>query len=352
MNDHRLDMPPARAYRRIATEEAYAPPELIQAYRRLIDGGHSDDPGFTSSWRYFLNNPSPRTQSIIAKLQDLGEERLRDMDAAGIDMQLLSLASPGIQVFDAPTASSLAISFNDALAEHIARHPDRYAGLAAIAPHDPERAARELERAVRTLGLKGAIVNSHTHDSYLDDPRCWPIFEAAQALDVPIYLHPTSPSRGLIAPLLARGLDGAIFGFAVETGMHALALIVSGVFDRFPRLKLVLGHLGEGLPFWLSRLDFMYRAGAATGRYGSWAKLERKPSDYLRQNIFVTTSGMASAPVIAFCQAQLGAERVLYAMDYPFEYVADEVHETEATACSAQQMAQLFETNARSLFKL
>lgn len=340
------------SYRRIATEEAYAPPELMNLYRELIAGGTIDDIGFTSMWGYFLNNPSPRTRSVVEKLQDLGDGRLADMDAAGIHMQILSLTAPGVQMIERGQAVSLARTFNDSLAESVARNPDRFAALATIAPQDPAEAARELERAVQTLGFKGAIINSHTNGKYLDDPDCWAIFEAAEALDVPIYLHPTSPSKGLIEPLLARGLDGAIYGFAVDTGMHVLALIVAGVFDRFPKLKLVIGHLGEALPFWLWRLDFMHRGGLASGRYATWAKLERRPSDYLRENIYVTTSGMPTPPVIEFCQRQLGMDRVMYAMDYPYQSDPAEVAETEQIDCTAEELAMLFEGNARRVFKL
>jgi 2,3-dihydroxybenzoate decarboxylase len=341
-----------RNYRRIATEEAYAPPELIRLYGQLIADGAVDDIGFTSMWGYFLNNPTPRTRSVVEKLQDLGEGRLADMDRAGVDMQILALTAPGVQMLDRSRAVALAYRFNDELAESVARHPDRYAALATIAPQDPAEAAKELERAVGRLGFKGAIVNSHTNGAYLDDPASWAIFEAAEALDVPVYLHPSSPSKGLIEPLLARGLDGAIYGFAVEAGMHVLALIVAGVFDRFPKLKLVVGHLGEALPFWLWRLDFMHRGGLASGRYPNWAKLERRPSDYLRENIYVTTSGMPTPPVIEFCQRQLGMDRVMYAMDYPYQSDPAEVAETEKLDCTAEELAMLFEGNARKVFKL
>ncbi len=159
------------------------------------------------------------------------------MDDTGIDMQILSLTSPGVQVFDAATANALARDANDELAAAIASHPDRYAGLAAAAPQDPAAAAKEIERGVRKLGLRGVILNSHTQGEYLDDPKFWPIFEACEALDVPIYLHPNSPPKAMIAPFLEAGLDGAIYGFGVETGLHLLRIIVAGVFDRFPELQ-------------------------------------------------------------------------------------------------------------------
>src|SRR3954470_1180276 len=227
----------------------------------------------------------------IERLRNIASRRIADMDATGISMQILSLTSPGVQVFDAATAVSLARDSNDQLAAAIAKYPTRLAGLAAGAPQNPREAARELERGVRTLGLKGAILNSHTLGEYLDDPKFWDIFAAAEALDVPVYLHPNSPSAGLIQPLLQRGLGGALYGFGVDTGMHLLAIITSGVFDRFPKLKLVVGHLGEALPFWMFRLDFMHRATVNSKRYPVVKPLKRQVSDYLRENVYVTSSG-------------------------------------------------------------
>jgi 2,3-dihydroxybenzoate decarboxylase len=274
------------------------------------------------------------------------------MDAAGISRQVLSLTSPGVQVFDATTATALARTSNDQLAEAIRRHPDRFSGLAAVAPQDPGGAAKELERGVQTLGLKGAIINSHTLGEYLDDPRFWDIFAAAEALDVPIYLHPNTPSRGLIAPLLERGLDGAIYGFGVETGMHLLAIITSGAFDRFPRLQIVVGHLGEALPFWLFRIDYMHRASVLAQRYERMQPLKRKPSDYMRENVYVTTSGMAWEPAILFCQSVLGMDRVLYAMDYPYQFVIDEVTASDNLPLNDSDKKKFFQLNAERVFSL
>jgi 2,3-dihydroxybenzoate decarboxylase len=256
---------------------------------------------------------------------DLGERRLADMDAAGIDMQLLLLTSPGVQIFDADTAVPLAAESNDQVAEAVRRHPDRFAALAAIAPQAPTAAARELERCVKQLGLKGAVINSHTRGEFLNDRKFWPIFETAEALGVPVYIHPNTPPRDMIGPLLERGLDGAIYGFAVECGMHILTIITSGVFDRFPKLQVVVGHLGEGLPFWLFRLDFMHRAQVLSKRYECLKPLKKKVSDYLRENVYFTTSGMAWEPAIMFTRSVVGADRVLSAMDYPYQYVVDEV---------------------------
>ncbi len=337
-------------YLRIATEEAWAPPELFEAYRKLLEAGSYNDPGFESLMGFYLRNPS--VAPVTERMQSLGERRLADMDATGIAMQILSLTAPGVQVFDADTAAALARSSNDQVAEAVRRHPNRFAALAAVAPQNAPEAAKELERGVRTLGLKGAIVNSHTRGEYLDDPKYWDIFATAEALDVPVYLHPTTPSPAMIQPFLDRGLDSAIFGFAVETALHMLRIVVAGVFDRFPKLRMVLGHLGEGLPYWFFRLDFMHRRMVSGGRYPNVQKLERPLSDYLKHNVWVTTSGMAWEPPILYAQQVLGVDRVLYAMDYPYQFVPEEVRVTDDLPISDADKKKLYQTNAEQLFAL
>jgi len=339
------------SYQRIATEEAFATSEQLRLYRRMLTDGSIHDPGFLSLWGFYLQSPSERATQIIERLQNIDSRRIADMDATGISMQILSLTSPGVQVFDAATAVSFARDSNDQLAAAIAKYPTRLAGLAAVAPQNPAEAARELERGVRGLGLKGAILNSHTLGEYLDDPKFWDIFAAAEALDVPVYLHPNSPSAGLIQPLLQRGLDGALYGFGVDTGMHLLAIITSGVFDRFPKLKLVVGHLGEALPFWLFRLDYMHRATVASKRYAFMKPLQRQVSDYLRENVYVTSSGMAWAPAIQFCQQVLGVDRVMYAMDYPYQFEASEVLAMDSVGTAADRNS-FYALNARKVFGL
>jgi 2,3-dihydroxybenzoate decarboxylase len=339
-------------FKRIATEEAFATKDLVRAYREVLARKSSDDIGFVSLMGYYLTNPSERTRLVSERLQDLGQRRLDDMDSTGIAVQILSLTSPGVQIFDAATGVALARATNDELAAAVAANPTRFAGLAAIAPQDPQEAAKELERGVRTLGLKGAIVNSHTHGEYLDDAKFWDIFAAAEALDVPVYIHPNTPSNDMIKPFMARGLDGAVFGFAVETALHALRLVVSGVFDRFPRLRIVLGHLGEGLPYWLSRIDFMHGGSVRSGRYASQPKLERKASDYLKENFFYTTSGMAWTPPIRYVQDVMGMDRLMYAMDYPYQFVPEEVNVTDELPIGYENLKTFYQTNAERVFKL
>jgi 2,3-dihydroxybenzoate decarboxylase len=339
-------------FKRIATEEAFATKDLITAYRDLLARKATDDIGFNSLMGYYLTNPSERTRAVAERLQDLGARRIGDMDSTGIDFQILSLTSPGVQIFDAATGTALARATNDELAAAIAANPTRFAGLAAVAPQNPAAAAKELERGVSQLSLKGAIVNSHTHGEYLDDEKFWEIFAAAEALDVPVYIHPNTPSNDMIKPFMARGLDGAVFGFAVETGLHALRLVVSGVFDRFPRLKIVLGHLGEGLPYWLFRIDFMHGASVRSGRYASQPKLERKASDYLKENFYYTTSGMAWTPPIRYVQDVMGMDRLMYAMDYPYQFVPEEVSVTDELPIGREDHKAFYQTNAERVFKL
>ena len=343
---------PPRAYKRIATEEGWATPELMKMYVKIVETRSINDPGFYSLWGFFGKSQSPRALDLFARVQDMGARRLSDMDATGIDMQLLLLTSPGVQVFDPATATALAISTNDQLAATIAQHPSRFAGLAAVAPHAPQGAAKELERAVTQLGLKGIVINSHTQGEYLDDEKFWDIFAAAEALDVPVYIHPNTPSPQMVEPFLSRGLAEAIYGFAAETGLHVMRLIVSGVFDRFPKLKIVIGHLGEGLPFWLYRMDFMHAGIVRANRCEGAKPLQKKPSDYLRENFYYTTSGMPWEPSITFVQQQMGYDRVMYAMDYPYQYVAEEVTAMDNLPLTAEQKKMFFQTNAERIFKL
>ncbi|MCC6202463.1 MAG: amidohydrolase [Gammaproteobacteria bacterium] len=342
--DEYAQRPGPAPYRRIATEEAWMTPELFHAYRELLARRPADEPGFISMWGRFIDLGGV----LLDRLLDVDAMRIADMDAAGIDVQLLLLTAPGVQVFAADTAIALAADSNDQLAAAIRRHPTRLAGLAAIAPQDPVAAARELERAVTRLGLKGAVINSHTKGEYLDDPRFWVIFEAAEALDVPIYIHPRTPAPAMLQPFLQRGMDRALMGFGVEVALHTLAIITSGAFDRFPRLKIVIGHAGEGLPYWLYRLDYMQQHNRAK----FMPELRHLPSDYLRENIYVTNSGVPWAPAITLAQSVLGVDRVLYAMDYPYQYQPCEVAMVDALPLDDADKRRFFQGNAERLFRL
>jgi 5-carboxyvanillate decarboxylase len=340
------------AYRRIATEEAFLTSEVSAGFRRLLEDSSFHDPGFRSLWGFYMGSTSPRAKFIFDRLHDLGPQRIADMDATGIDHQIIALTAPGVQVFDPATGSSLAIDANDQLAEACRRFPGRYTGMAAIAPHDPANAVKEMERGINKLGFKAVIVNSHIQGHYLDEPQFLPVLEAAEALNAPIYLHPNTPSPAMIQPFVESGLDGAVYGFGVETGLHMLRIIVAGVFDRFPKLQFIIGHAGEALPFWLYRLDYMHGSTVRSNRYPFMKPLKHPVSHYLRNNVYITNSGVAWQPAIEFCQKNIGVDRVLYAMDYPYQFVPEEVGFCDAMTIPDADKRAFFEDNARRVFKL
>jgi predicted TIM-barrel fold metal-dependent hydrolase len=321
----------------IATEEACAFPEQVEAIRRLA--AHPGDDADLVMWSRFL---SPAYSTVLRRLLDLGEERLRIMDEFGVSMQVLSMTSPGVQMFDADRATALASSTNDQLAEAVRRHPTRFAALASIAPQDPARAAKEIERAMGPLKLHGIIVNSHTNGEYLDAPRFAPILEAAAACRAPIYIHPRNPpfpaSKILDGPY---NLYGAIWGFHVETGIHAMRLIVNGVFDAFPSLTIVLGHMGEALPFWVYRTDYMWRG-----------KLQRKPSEYLKHNFVITTSGVNFHPTLRYCHEIMGPERIMFAVDYPYQETHEAVAFMKTAPLPDADLDRIAFGNAEGLFRI
>ena len=338
----------AAAIRRIATEEAFSIPEVATALRALCGGpatAHNIDMMLVQN---IYGNGGNYQSRFLAPLLDLEGERLRDMDANGVDVQLLSLTAPGVQLFDADTATELATLANDRLAEVIARHPKRFAGLASFAPHSPKRAVREMERAVQKLKLNGFVVNSHTNNEYLDDSKYWPVLEAAEALDRCIYIHPRGPSDLLSGPVRDYGMFAALWAYGVEVSTHAVRLILSGVFDRFPNLKICLGHMGEAVHFWSWRLDFMSERAQLAGA----PRLKLKPSEYLQRNFYITTSGQESPLALEFSIRQLGIDHVLWAIDYPYQPSAPAVAFMDGVDVSDAQRHQLYHGNAERLFHI
>jgi 2,3-dihydroxybenzoate decarboxylase len=278
---------------------------------------HFLPPGYEEYWRPTIANVDPKVAGIIhGRLTDFGNVRLEAMDGAGIVRSILSVAGPGVQAErDTATAVRRAREANDFLAREIGKRPHRYSGFAHLAMQDPRAAADELERCVRELKFCGAMINGHTSGQYLDHPSLQPFWERAEELLAMIYIHPTDPVTP--APVLDGhdGLRRSTWEWGFETGSHALRLVFSGLFDRFPRARVALGHLGETLPYLLWRFD------SRSKLYG--VKLGQKPSDYIKQNIVVTTSGMCSAEPLACAMAALGADRVMFAADYPFEQAAE-----------------------------
>jgi predicted TIM-barrel fold metal-dependent hydrolase len=287
---------------------------------------------------------------VGALLDDVGQGRIADMDAAGIDIQVLSHGAPSIQkVTDAALAVRLATGANDRLAESVRAHPDRFAAFAMLPTADPKAAADELERAVTRLGFKGAMVHGLAGGLFLDDRRFWPIFERAQALDVPLYMHPAVPHPAVIDayykdyaekfPNMLR----AAWGFTVETATQGIRLVLSGVFDQYPRLKIILGHMGEGLPFYLWRINMaLTRDGAAP----TWFR------DAFCEHFWVTTSGFFSDPALLCCMMEVGIDRILFSVDYPFVENMPGTAWMERVPLSAEDRAKVLSGNARRLLKM
>jgi len=261
-----------------------------------------------------FDSAEARIPELRRRLDDLGALRIKEMDEAGIDIQVLSHGAPSTQRLDAATAVPLARSANDRLNEAVRAHPDRFAGFAALPTADPKAAADELERTVTKLGFKGAMVHGPTNGVFFDDQRFWPIFERAQALDVPLYLHPSSPVKAVADAYYKDYLKEfpqlltAAWGFTVETATQGIRMVLSGAFDKYPGLKIILGHLGESLPF------SAWRINMALSRSG-------KPStfrDTFCEHFWITTSGNFSTPALMCCVMEMGVDRILFSVDYPF----------------------------------
>ncbi|MGW1202296.1 amidohydrolase family protein [Streptomyces cyaneofuscatus] len=283
------------------------------------------------------------------RLLDITGERLAEMDAAGLDMQVLSLNSPGIQAeTDSAVAVAQAAAVNDLLAGVVRDHPERFAGFAALPLQDPQAAAKELDRSVTELGMRGALVNAHTQGRYLDDPALRVVWERAEALDVPLYLH---PANGVGTPHVIEGhpeLVGPMWSWGTETASHFLRCVFGGVFDDFPGAKLLLGHMGEGLPYVMWRLDSRWDYHNHHG-----VELARgNPSEYLRHNLYITTSGVCSAPPLLCALLALGPERILFGTDHPFEDMATATAFLASAPVSEADRAKIAHLNAEQLLGL
>jgi len=296
-----------------------------------------------------FDGPEGRGPEVQRRLFDLRDLRLAEMHEAGIDVQVLSHAAPSVQRMDAETSVWMAKGANDRLAEAIKAHPDRFAGFAALPTPDPEAAAAELDRAVTTLGFKGAMIHGLTNGVFLDDRRFWPIFERAQALDVPIYLHPAVPARAVVEAYYQDYLQDfptlltAAWGFAVETATQAIRLVLSGAFETYPNLKMILGHMGEGLPFLLWRLDY------ALSRPGNRSISFR---EQFSEHFWITTSGNFSTPALLCSMLELGADRIMYSVDWPFVQSPPGSRWLEALQISAEDKAKIAGGNTKRLLKL
>lgn len=305
--------------------------------------------GFTMWYTDVLN--SPRGHEMENKLLDLGEDRLKAMDESGVDIHVLSLSPPGVQAFEAPEGTVWARKVNDELSKTVKERPNRYMGLACIAPQSPQDAADEMERAVRELGMKGVIIESHARNEYLDNKKYWCIFERAEQLDVPLFLHPEVPSTSIVkgfADDYGFELAGPPHGYAADLALHTMRLIYSGLFDQFPKLNMVLGHMGEGLPFWLSRMDAYF----IKQWKGNKPRIEKKPSDYFKKHFTVTIGGMFFTPALLCAHLALGADRIAFAVDYPYERTEEAVKFIKEAPISDIDKEKIFHANAERLLKI
>lgn len=301
---------------------------------------HFLSPGLVDYWRPTMSSvPAPATEQLFKQLTDFGDRRLEMMDKTGIARVVLSIAGPGVQAErDPATATAKAREANDFLAEVIHKRPDRYSGFAHIAVQDPKAAADELERCMRDLKFCGAMINGHTNGQYLDHPSLAPFWERVEALGAVIYIHPTDPVTP--APVL-DGIDGlrrSTWEWGFETGSHALRLVFSGLFDRHPKARVMLGHMGETLPYLLWRFDSRAKL------YN--VKLNKPPSQYIKDNILVTVSGVFAAEPLRCALDALGRDRVMFAADYPFEDAEEACHFMDTVPLSDAERADVAYNNA------
>ena len=287
-----------------------------------------------------------------AELADLGEARVADMDASGISVQVLSVAGPGADLVPGAAGIALARAYNDALAEACARHPTRYRGFAHLPMHSPDAAADELERAVRDLGFCGVLVNGATDGRFLDDPAFEPILARAEALDLPIYIHPGIPVPA-VRNAYFDGLPGnfgftmalSAWGWHAETAIHVLRLVLSGALDRHPKLKIVIGHMGEALPFMLDRID-------ETTANEAKARLARSVRQTILDQVWITTSGFFTMVPFMAALMSFGVDRILFSVDYPFASNARARAFLDALPVSPADRAKIAHGNADGLLRL
>jgi len=310
----------------VVLEEHFEAPEMS-------DGGHGRSGVYTAG-----------VNEVADLLADLGERRIAAMDAAGIDLQILSHTAPAAQNRDPETAVRLARSANDLLHRTVAAKPDRFAGFAILPTPDPAESVRELERGITVLGFKGAMIHGLTHGEFIDGKKYWPIFALAEELDVPIYIHPASPHPAVVEayykeyPIMIR----AGWGFGVEAGTQAVRLILSGLFDAHPKLKIVIGHLGEGLPYLLWRCNELL----------SRALTERTFREYFCEHFYITTSGNFSHPALLCAAMEMGVDRILFSVDYPFADNVEGRHFVDTAPLSQADKDKILSHNATKLLHL
>lgn len=324
---------PETRIRTITLEEHFATPAFIEGHARHYKERADGD-------------------LLVHRLCDLGDRRIVEMDAAGIDVQVLTLVAPGVEPLDVAEVVDMAREMNDVLADAVQRHPDRFAGFATLATAAPDTAADELERMVREHGFKGGLINGHTRGRYMDEEFFWPILERAEALNVPIYIHPTRPPqpvvdtyyRGNFSAKVSARLATAGFGWHIETAIHVIRLILSGAFERYPRLQIIIGHLGEALPFMLPRFDQILQM--------ELTKLPRPVSAYLRENLHYTVSGFNFLPPFLDLLLQVGVERIMFSADYPFQSMSEARNFLDELPVSPADRERIAHRNAEILMEM
>ena len=330
-------------------------PQAEAKLRTITLEEHFASPGwFAGPGRDFIErfrNGGPRTARMLEQLQDVGNGRIAEMDAAGIDMQVLSLNSPGIEQADVEEQIAIARESNDFVADVVKKNPKRFAAFAALPVAAPEQAADELERRVRQQGFKGTLINGHSRARYLDDKFFWPILERAQALNVPIYLHPTVPAKpvaevlyGGFSPAVSGMFAAAGWGWHIETGVHLIRMILGGVFDRYPKLQVVVGHLGEGVPFMLERLNRNLPT--------QMTKLERPLAAYLRENVHYTFAGFNFTATFLDLLLEVGVERIMFSCDHPYGSMAEARAFLDRIPVSSADRVRIAHANAEQLLNL
>jgi len=334
----------------VQTNPSSTPSKRTNGNRVITLEEHFTTAAFLTATAPFTPRPA-QSKTLEERLLDLGEARIQAMDEGGVDLQVVSLAATGQESLDAALATALVRDANDELAVAVARHPQRFAGFASLALKDAEAAARELERGVQRLGFKGGFVNGTEGGDFLDHGRFTPIFEAAQSLGVPIYLHPAPPPRGVQAvyygnmpETAAYFLSTAAWGWHAEAGMHCLRLILSGLFDRFPRLQIIIGHMGEDLPFSLARAQSALPE-AVTG-------LRQRISSYFREHFHVTTSGYFTLPPFLCALEIVGVDRLMYSVDYPYRANTLGAEFLKTLPVSPDDYRRITFANAERLLKL
>ena len=321
---------------KIALEEHFAMDDTVQ-----------DSAGFA---------PADDWRELKARLLDIHERRLAEMDAYGIEVMLLSLNAPAVQaIADRERAIDLSRRANDFLAEQVARRPDRFQGLAALPMQDPDAAARELDRCVSALGFRGALVNGFSelagtdHAIYYDRKEFWPFWSEVERLGVPFYLHPRNPLAKDAAIYEGhRWLLGPTWAFGQETAVHALRLMGSGLFDAHPRLQIIIGHMGEGLPYSMWRVDNHNKWMRTQNAYPA----KRKIAEYFRENFYITTSGNFRTQTLIDAMLEIGADRILFSADWPFENIDHAADWFDTAAISEGDRIKIGRENAHALFKL